>query len=143
MTAQSRARLSVLAMPFPVSGIGGPFATCCGIDVTTCAGAPGDELLRIDVSAMDGKAARLSAGFRLLGKLLPSVIRSGERVLICHDFENTGIILASIPRDAHDLDRIGHTDSLHAVSDASHGSGLRGAGNGAPKDIADETAGAA
>jgi len=100
MTARDRLRLSVLATPFPMGGLVGPGNTSFGIDISACDGAPGDELIRIDVSAMDDKAARLSIGFSLLGAFLPSVIGSGEQVLVCHDLENSGVILASMPRDA-------------------------------------------
>jgi len=133
MTALRRTHLSVSAASMPGGEINRPVVSCFGIDITERGGAPGDELLRIDVSAVHNKASRLRSGFSLLGEFLPSVIRSGEQVLVCHDLENTGIILATIPSDANDFDRIDHTESLHAASDASHGSGLRDAGNGAPK----------
>lgn len=89
--------LSVLAQPGLSGGEVCPGDPCVGVDCTVRPGAPGDELLRIDVSAVHDMTLRFQLGLSLLRLTLPSVERRGENLAISHDIENAGVIRALIP----------------------------------------------
>lgn len=116
MGAPCRTRLSVLVTDGPVSGVGSECAACVSIDIQTSFGTPGSELIRADFHAID-RAKRASLAFDIFGGLLPLIECAGEVLSIDHDIENTGIITASIPRDAgSDNWGICHDEFLSVVS---------------------------
>lgn len=115
----SRDRVLVLAAGVPIGGIAGELHSRLGIDLATSQGAPGDELLRIDVRPID-LALRAKMALRLVRAFLPFVERPGERLSISHDFENAGIVVASVPGNS-DSDERGlsrHSISFRAGPDA-------------------------
>lgn len=116
-----RSALSVLVTPVFEGGGVGPVYSCLGVDISVCRGAPGDELLRIEVGAEGGEAAGLALGLDALRSFLPSVERWWQPLRIDHHCENGWVIRATIPRYRDDLgDRsllLGHRSLLSRLLD--------------------------
>lgn len=101
-----RTAVSVLATPHvQVAGkLASPLAAGISIDVQTVAGAPGDEVIRVDVGPRDRFPARLRLAFEMLGLALPLVEGEGQLLLVFHDFKDAGVIRALVPGDADGTD---------------------------------------
>lgn len=92
-----RDALSIIASDAPIGDEICPRDSCLGIDVSISPGAPGDEVLRIDVRTNSGYARALDLGLSALRLGLPLVERRGELLSIDHDFEDALVIRASVP----------------------------------------------
>lgn len=115
----------------PVLEIGRERPAACGIDITAVAGAPGDELLRIEWDANWVPPLSAEERLHLLSLELPLVERLGEKLRIGHDLHDAGIVCAFVPGDANGISRsdiLEHLASSSCGSASSHdseGAGLR------------------
>ncbi len=98
----SRTRVLLLATDASQGDDVRPCDACFGVDLTVVAGAPGDELLRIDVSTDRGAPHAALLGLEALRLGLPIVEAGGEVLAIDHDFPDAFVIRAVVPRQADD-----------------------------------------
>lgn len=89
--------LSASVFAWPMGGVCGEIHTTAGVDITSCAGAPGDEVIRINVDPMHGPARAQEFALAFFSLMLPAVECDREKLCILHDFEDAAIIVASIP----------------------------------------------
>jgi len=83
--------LAISVFDFPHREVGGECCSCLGIDVQSFRGAPGDELVRVDYRADDGKPAALGSALLALSLFAPSVIGGRQDVRVHHDLQNARI----------------------------------------------------
>lgn len=107
----SRNAFSAFAGKLAIGDLAGPARPCLGVDIHSVSGAPGDELIRIEVGAYHDPALLSELALAFFGSVLPLVVGPMEPIVVRHDLEDSGVILATIP---------GHADADPARKTASH-----------------------
>ena len=99
-----RISVSMLALHTAERGFVGPGSTTLNIDIQSSLGAPGDELIRVEVRADYQMPLTLELGFDCLRLALPLIERLGEDLAIRHDLHDPLVISAAVPRNADRID---------------------------------------
>ena len=104
-----RLRVAILIAPMRGGGLAGEQASCAVVDILSAGGAPGDELIRIDIHPHCGMPLAGEMALHLFRSAQPLVIGDGELISIRHDLEDARVIRAAIP---------GQGDQAHLGRDA-------------------------